>query len=420
MASKSFSPMEIDAIGEILNISLGASATAISTMLNTRVDITTPQVNVVTADEFCFSDLEPAIGVEINYVSGLDGNNIMLLKRSDIKMIVELLMGTEIPDDDFELDEMNLSAVCEVMNQMMGASSTALSEFLERPVNISTPKSFEIDSEETFKEKYFVPDVKMVVVKFLLNIDGRLKSEFVNVMPTILVKELLSVFFPEDAEDIEEEAGAAAGQLHTPPQPPAGGPAAASGQLHTPPQQSAGGQAAAPGQAPYATQPPADSQAAASGQFYTPQPPMPGQPYAPSQPAGMDYSAQQQLQQMMAYIQSLQNEIQALKKPENKAISGSPLHYSKLEGGGLAGEEQEENLELLMGVSLELSVEIGRARNQVKDILEFTKGTLVVLDKQAGDPVDLYVNGRCVAKGDVVVVDDSFGIRISEIVKQPL
>lgn len=399
MASKSFSPMEIDAIGEILNISLGASATAISTMLNTRVDITTPQVNVVTADEFRFDELEPAIGVEINYVSGLDGKNIMLLKRGDIKLIVELLMGVKIPDEEFELDEMNLSAVCEVMNQMMGASSTALSEFLERPVNISTPKSFEINSEEIFKEKYFQPDVKMVVVKFLLNIDGRLKSEFVNVMPTNLVKELLSVFFPESSDEASEQAQA-------PGQALAKDQAAVTGQYSMP----------GPGQAL------AEDQAAVTGQ---PSVPGPGQPLAmgqslmPGQPAGYDYMAWQQMQQMMAHIQSLQNEIQSLKKAENKTIAGSPVRYTKLEGGGMAGVEQEENLELLMGVSLELSVEIGRTKNQVKDILEFTKGTLVVLDKQAGDPVDLYVNGRCVAKGDVVVVDDSFGIRISEIVKQP-
>lgn len=399
MASKSFSPMEIDAIGEILNISLGASATAISTMLNTRVDITTPQVNVVTADEFRFDELEPAIGVEINYVSGLDGKNIMLLKRGDIKLIVELLMGVKIPDEEFELDEMNLSAVCEVMNQMMGASSTALSEFLERPVNISTPKSFEINSEEIFKEKYFQPDVKMVVVKFLLNIDGRLKSEFVNVMPTNLVKELLSVFFPESSDEASEQAQAP-------------GQALAKDQAAVTVQSSMPG----PGQAL------AEDQAAVTGQ---PSVPGPGQPLAmgqslmPGQPAGYDYMAWQQMQQMMAHIQSLQNEIQSLKKAENKTIAGSPVRYTKLEGGGMAGVEQEENLELLMGVSLELSVEIGRTKNQVKDILEFTKGTLVVLDKQAGDPVDLYVNGRCVAKGDVVVVDDSFGIRISEIVKQP-
>ena len=121
------SAMEIDAIGEILNISLGASATAVSTMLDARVDITTPVVSVKARDEFEFNNIEPAI---------------MLLKRQDVKVIVEMLMGMEVPDEEFELNEMNISAICEVMNQMMGASATALSELLSKTVNISTPISF--------------------------------------------------------------------------------------------------------------------------------------------------------------------------------------------------------------------------------------------------------------------------------------
>ena len=152
MSTYNLSNMEIDAVGEILNISLGASATAVSTMLDTRVDITTPVVKVKQKEEFEFASIEPAVGVEIGYVEGLDGSNIMLLKRIDVKVIVELLMGMEIPDDQFELDEMNISAICEVMNQMMGASATALSELLSRRVDISTPVSFEVSSPEQFKE----------------------------------------------------------------------------------------------------------------------------------------------------------------------------------------------------------------------------------------------------------------------------
>ena len=199
-----FTPIEIDAIGEILNISLGASATAISTMLNTRVDITTPRVRIVTDEEFSFEELKPVIGVEITYISGLEGKNITLLKRGDVKLIVELLMGVEIADDEFELDEMNLSAVCEVMNQMMGASATALSEFLNKTVNISTPVSFELHSEEEFKKKYFVQAQPMVVVNFVLSIDNKLKSEFVNVMSVDLAKKLLNVFLPPEYREDED------------------------------------------------------------------------------------------------------------------------------------------------------------------------------------------------------------------------
>ena len=154
MSLECFSKMEIDAIGEILNISLGASATAVSTMLNARVDITTPVVNVVKKEEFEMGEVEPAVGVEITYVAGLEGKNVMLLKRHDVKVIVEMVMGMEIADEDFELDEINVSVVCEVMNQMMGSSATALSEFLGKMVNISTPISFEVANEQEFIDKY--------------------------------------------------------------------------------------------------------------------------------------------------------------------------------------------------------------------------------------------------------------------------
>lgn len=133
MSQTVFNSMELDAIGELMNISLGSSATAVSNMLDHRVDITTPKVQVVSVEDFSIGELEPAIGIEIKYVSGLEGSNIMLLKRSDVKTIVDILMGSETPDDEFELNELTISAVCEVMNQMMGAASTALSDFWAIP-----------------------------------------------------------------------------------------------------------------------------------------------------------------------------------------------------------------------------------------------------------------------------------------------
>lgn len=206
MSSKCFSTLEMDAIGEILNISLGASATAVSTMLNARVDITTPVVNVVEKEEFQMDRVEPAVGVEITYISGLQGKNIMLLKRHDVKVIVEMLMGIQMSDEEFELNEMNISAVCEVMNQMMGASSTALSEFLGRMVNISTPISFPIESEHEFVEKYFEDNNPKVVVGFTLKIADKLESEFFNVMPIELAKSLVDGFIPnEEIAKVEEE-----------------------------------------------------------------------------------------------------------------------------------------------------------------------------------------------------------------------
>jgi len=155
MGACDFTEMELDAIGEIMNISLGASATAASKMLGEAVNITTPTVRVLLKDEFDFKKLEPAVGVEISYVEGLSGKNVMMFALNDVRIIVGMLMGGEIPPEEFELDEINMSAICEVMNQMMGSSATALSEFFGYAVNISTPNSFPVESEEWFKERFF-------------------------------------------------------------------------------------------------------------------------------------------------------------------------------------------------------------------------------------------------------------------------
>ena len=212
MGATSFNAMELDAIGEIMNISLGASATAISTLLGTKVNITTPVAQVLSSNEFSFKRMEPAVGVDISYVNGLEGSNVMIFRRNDVRIIVGAMMGMEIPEEEFELDEINISAVCEVMNQMMGSSATALSEFLGYPVDISTPKSFEITDDVSFKERYFPASTERVLVRFNLEIGDVLKSEFMNIMTIDLIKRLLAPF--EDSFAQAEEMPAA----HTEPE----------------------------------------------------------------------------------------------------------------------------------------------------------------------------------------------------------
>ncbi len=192
MDKELFSPMDIDALGEMMNISLGSSATAVSNMLDHRVDITTPKVTVVDVRDFTIGNLEPAMGVEIKYIEGLQGSNIMLLRRSDIKVIVDILMGMETPDEEFELNELTISAVCEVMNQMMGSAATAMSDFLGYRVDISTPQPFELEDLEAFKAEHLPQGADtVVVVSFSLKIEDALESEFMNVMSISLAKELL-------------------------------------------------------------------------------------------------------------------------------------------------------------------------------------------------------------------------------------
>ena len=431
MSSECFSKMEIDAIGEILNISLGASATAVSTMLNARVDITTPVVNVVSKEEFHMGEVEPAVGVEITYVAGLEGKNVMLLKRHDVKVIVEMVMGMEIADEDFELDEINVSVVCEVMNQMMGSSATALSEFLGKMVNISTPISFEVANAEEFIDKYFTDNQPKVVVGFTLRIADRLESEFFNVMPMELAKGLVEGFLPEDAiidiSSMQEEAPAPA---------PAPEPASSGGGGGTLSQEEiekmlAGGlgsepepapqpaSVAAPA-APVPTAQPTDMSAAMMQGGMAPAPQMMQAAVSPD----VAMMQMQMMQQMMQQMQQMQQ--QMTEKAAEKAAAAEPkmIHVQspaqqklKADNGIVLEGVQEENMELIMSVPLEISVEIGRTRKLVKDILDFTKGSLVVLDKLAGEQVDLFVNGQCIARGDVVVVEDNFGIRITEIMK---
>lgn len=437
-----FSPMDVDALGEMMNISLGSSATAVSNMLGQRVDITTPTVSVIKTKDFSLGNLEPAIGVEIRYVAGLEGSNIMLLKRSDIKVIVDLLMGMETPDEEFELNDLTISAVCELMNQMMGAASTALSDFFGFSVNISTPQPFQLDDLDQFKRDHFPQNADtVVVVRFALKIEGVLESEFMNVMSVDLAKELLKGLGLGDTS--EEPAPAAAPA----PQPAPAAEASSGGVLSQDQIEKLlqGGGDAQPQAAPAPAPQSAPAAAAPAGGVLSQeeiekmlqgggaaQPQAPGMPAQPAAGAAMP--------QQMPPMQGMPMQGQPAANgqmgyppmyyppypypmapmagyPDPKVINTQPVEMPPMDLGEQLGKEQAQNLDLIMEVPLQVTVEIGRARQKVQDILEFSKGSLVVLDKLAGDQVDLFVNGKCIARGDVVVIDDNFGVRITEIVQ---
>ena len=447
MGSNVFSPMAIDAIGEIFNISLGSSATAVSNMLARRVDITTPTVSVVSAKDFTLGDLQPAIGVKIDYVAGLSGSNIMLLKRSDVRAIVDILMGSTTKDEDFEINELNMSAICEVMNQMMGAASTAMSDFLNRMVNISTPQAFEISSLDEFVEKYFPSNGMLVVVRFKFSIEDAVESEFMSALSMDLVRELLKGFGIE-GEDV--------GMGAEPEPEPAAQPAAAaepelssgsgaslsqeeieklmaqnfaeeqSAQQNASPQPAVS--AEQPAQPQVAATPAPQQPVAAAPAQQTPvqQPVAQAQQGVPQAMPQMSPEMQQQYAAMpyppygmqMPYPPMYYMPPQQQAAPEPKTIKTTKPAMPKFEEHATSlNEEQESNLDLLMSVPVDVAVEIGRTRRRVKDILNYTKGSLVVLDRLAGDRADLYVNGKCIAKGDIVVVDDNFGLRIAEIIE---
>jgi len=353
-----FSPMEIDAIGEILNISLGSSATSISTLLDRRVNITTPKVSLSTAKDFNFTSYEPAIAVEINYIAGLSGTNVMILKKSDVQAIVGQLLGTDYSDQEFEMDEMSISAICEVMNQMMGASSTALSQFLNRTVNISTPTTFPIANSDEFKHKYYSDDDQLISVSFNLMIEDIVNSEFISILTIELARELLSLFNVDEPE-LE--------------------PAPTSAPAPTPiPQVST------PTPAPVA--------------------PVPKPTPASAPQASAPAPVRQQVQSAPSRI------------VEQYADSNmQPPSYEDFDSDINLTETESNNLGMIMTIPLQVTVEIGRTKKKIKEILEFNTGTIIELNKQAGTQVDVFVNGQPVAKGDVVVVDDYYGVRITEV-----
>ena len=423
MDKEMFNPMEIDAIGEMMNISLGSSATAVSNMLDHRVDITTPKVSVVDVKDFTIGKLEPAMGVEIKYVEGLEGSNIMLLRKSDIKVIVDILMGSETPDEEFELNELTVSAVCEVMNQMMGAAATALSDFLGYPVNISTPTPFELEDLDEFKKNHLPQGAdQVVVVRFSLKIENALESEFMNVMSVSLAKELLRGLGLGD-EDEEEAHPAPAPEPAPAPASDedsgSGGKQLSQAEIEALMAANMGGGDAAPAPAPApapAAQPKPQAQPAAAAM---PQQPPIAAPTPEGMPAG-GYMGYPPPMYYPNYPYPYGYPPQAAPTPpEPKVINTKPVSLQEMDPISALGKEQAQNLDLIMGVPLQVTVEIGRTQRKVQEILEFSKGSLLVLDKLAGDQVDLFVNGKCIAKGDVVVIDDNFGVRITEIVQKP-
>ena len=338
---------EKDAIGEISNISMGTAATTLSTLLNQRVNITTPNVSIANWDDISGSYDRPCVFIQISYIEGLDGNNILILRENDVKIITDLMMGGTGTDvEATELTELHLSAICEAMNQMMGSAATSISSVLEKKVDISPPTASLIDMDDTIDEEGLGDFLKgqFVKVSFRLEIGTLIDSELMQLYPIDFAKELYNKFMSSTEADQAAPVPAA-------PQPAAPAPVQ-------------------PAPQPVAPMP----MAAAVPQGYV-QPPQPVQPVnvAPAQFQAFDMSI-------------------------------NPLM-------------QQENIGLIMDVPLEVTVELGRTNKTIKEILDFSPGTIIELNKLAGEAIDLLVNGKYVAKGEVVVIEDNFGIRITEIVK---
>ncbi len=437
-----FGEVEKDAIGEIMNITMGSAATAVSNLLSAKVWITTPTVTVMSAKDLSFPELEPSIMVRIKYIQGVSGQNVLVLKQNDVQLILDQLMGLPLEvTDDFKFDEMNISAVCEVMNQMMGAAATALSEIIDTTVDISTPEAIVEDSQKLISDFYDVNGNENVVsIKFNLTIDGVINSEFISVLTIDLAKEMAEKMMAGYSAAADEAATASTPAADTPTEPASGGATLSQAEIESRLNGGTGG-AAAP--APQPTPTP------------QPMPQMPQQPMqaAPQQTAPQQTAQQQAMPNGMPQqpMQGMQPNIQGMYgydpnmqqygmygqmpqgqpmpnmypqqpygyPPQQPQMNIQPVQLQNFAtyNNTSLNKEQNDNLKLLMGVPLNVSVEIGSTTKKVKEILEFTQGTIIELERQAGAPVDIVVNGNLIARGDVVVIDDNFAVRITEIIR---
>ena len=346
------SPIEKDALGEIGNISMGSAATTLSTLLGHKVNITTPTVSVAPMNVIQQHYPLPYLIVEVAYTVGIDGNNVFAIQANDAAVIADLMMGGDGTNPDTELNEIHMSAVGEAMNQMMGAVATSLSSMFNKKIDISPPKVNLVDfGKEDVVSAMVNSDEPMVRASFRMEVDGLIDSEIMQILSVKVAKEMVEALMGGGEEEPEPE--------------PAPAPA------QSPPQQ-----ASAPAQpAPQQNYPP------------------PQQGYAP--PPSYGYGGSQMQPNVVTNM--------PVSPAQFTPLSMEPVQIN------------EANIGLILDVPLQVTVELGRTKKTIKEILDLAAGSIVELDKLAGEPVEIQVNGHFLAKGEVVVIDENFGVRITEI-----
>lgn len=336
--------MEVDALGEIGNISFGSSATTLSTLLNQKVDITTPKTAVIKRSELYDKFPQPNVAIEVSYTEGFSGANLFVIKQSDAAIIADLMLGGDGNAPAEEFNEIHQSAVQEAMNQMMGAAATSMSTVFSKKIDISPPSIALMDLSEGTGADKLPEDEQLVSVSFDLKIGNLIDSSIMQLLSTDFAKDMVNELLqPAPAE----------------PEP-----------------------AAAP------------------------------QQQAPSQPQQTNQEAPEQTMQQAVPQQS------APQRPAQPAPNVQQAAFTSFDTPAAPPAEQPRNLDLLMDIPLKVSVELGRTKRTIKEILELSVGSVVELDKLAGEPVDIHVNNKLIAKGEVVVIEENFGVRVTDILSQ--
>ncbi len=359
---------EKDAIGEIANISMGTAATTLFSLVNRKVEISTPVVSLATWDDIVEAYERPCVFIRIAYTVGLDGNNLLILKENDVKIITDLMMGGDGTNTDGELGELHLSAICEAMNQMMGSAATSLSSMLNKTIDISPPHADLIDLQENVDEGTIDEFLKnpFVKISFKMEIGDLVNSTIMQLYPISFAKEMCASI----TQNMEQDAAANASATPQPEAKPEPQPTPQPAPQQTMQSQPMMGQA------------------------------MQGQPMMGQPMQGQPMMGQPMMSQPMM----------------GQPVNVQPAQFQPFMGD-LSAAFQKENIDLIMDVPLEVTVELGRTSKSIQEILDFAPGTIIELNKIAGEPIDVLVNGKYVAKGEVVVIEESFGVRITEIIK---
>lgn len=336
--------MEQDTIGEIGNISFGSSATALSTLLNQKVEITTPTVSVIEKSHLNDEFPHPYVSIGVSYTEGFSGNNLLVIKQEDAAIIADLMMGGDGTNADPSLGEIHLSAVQEAMNQMMGSAATSMSTVFSKKIDISPPEVDLLDVNEGEGTEQIPKEDPLVKVSFRLKVGDLIDSHIMQLYPLTFAKDLIDELTNQDGgeESVQTEE----------------------------------------------VQPPVQEK------------PAPSPSPAPAQ---------------------TQRQEPAPKRQGTAKVS-EPVQVAPAEFQSFAPQTDAQphlqNLDMLMDIPLSVTVELGRTNRSVKEVLELSTGSIIELDKLAGEPVDILVNQRVVAKGEVVVIDENFGVRVTDILSQ--
>ena len=422
--------VEKDAIGEVANISMGSSATTLYSLVNRKVNITTPVVTLATWKTLLDSYEKPCVFIQIKYTQGLDGTNILVLKEHDVKVITDLMMGGDGTNTEGELGELHLSAISEAMNQMMGSAATSLSTLLQTVIDISPPESSLFDLTEVKDGKEISPFLggTFVKISFRMQIDDLVDSTIMQLYPIDFARKLVETFINTQMANIDEVTE------KKPAQPENDTDTTA--------------QITAPG---------TDNQTQMNNTNLNGMNQMGNMGMnnmnqmnnmgmnGMNQMGNMGMNGMNQMGNMgMNGMNQMGNMgMNGMNQMGNMGMNGmnqmgnmgmnsmnqmgmmgmpgqnvnvQPAQFQSFSNDNM-GTTGQENIGLIKDVPLEVTVELGRTTKSISDILDFSPGTIIELDRIAGEPIDVLVNGKFVAKGEVVVIEESFGVRITEIIK---